>query len=268
VLTQAERVGRTPLIVRARSVSWNPPLATYSIVHVIYGDFKDDTIVLDRSWEPAHDPPDLINLGREVVLELRPVTPAVTNAATVNYQAWGISYVADRSEPEIIQSIADGSAFQVSKSVRVADQMRDIQLIVRAKLEQINDGEFKWKIVRALKGTAATETLIIGDELFRQRARTIVADRARRQAEPPSTRETGSTTRPSATPDQAVAIDVESRRLIEAELKDLPEAILFLDQAQGQPDAIHARLRYRTYDDGQKNLDALEARISSGLNLP
>jgi hypothetical protein len=289
MLDISDRVGRSPLIVRCRLAHWNSPLAQYNISDVIFGDYPDKTITLDLSGEldammhsaryqlkqqTGKEPTDAevmaeaknslgVDMGRDLILELRPIPNGPGHADGMKYIRTGQSFDVppqhrlDDVEDEMIKVIADGSAFEphVQPGDVLRENIADAQLIVRATLVQIDAGESKWKIARILKGNAKTDVLILNNQFFRSRAKAIVAHTARRQSHL-----TNSPITATEVPDFAVNMEID--HLIKGELTPAKDAILFVDQVKVNIDAIHGRLRHRAYEDNQKpKLDALERAI-------
>ena len=275
--TLTQLVGRSPFWVRARLMSLDGAIAHYRVVYPIYGDFPDATFTVDLSDSPT-DPRESAGPNtKDLVIELRPV-PADSKPGTewgrlaaegIKYQRLASAYRADEAEAEILQAVTDGSAFDIVPR-RISQMFIEAPVVVRAQLVKTEGGalgESTWKITRVLRGDAGIsrpDTLIIDDQFFRQRAKAIVAAAERKQ-HAPSTAMSDSTegARTSTSQPAPALVDSEINRLIDAELKPGAEAILFLDQVQTQGETLHARLRYRDYEDATRHrLDDLEDSVA------
>jgi hypothetical protein len=251
--TLAEELGRSLLYVRCHLTHVAFPLATYTVVYPIYGNLPEKTFTIDLSFDPAdvaaREAAGAIP-GSDMIIELHPIPKnnRIAANAGLKYQKGSTWYLADKAEAQILHCLTDGSAFDLSTRY-IAQQLIPTPLAVRAQLIEFTPNQSKWKIIRVLKGDAKPQTLILDNQFFRQRASAIVASAARKQNPSPTTQ---------PIPSQ---IDAETTRLTNAELLPHIEAILFIDQVQSQPDALHGRLRYRAYNDNQ-NLDKLERAIT------
>ena len=292
LLSLEDRIGRAPLIVRAKPIGWNGGIVGFAVLHVVYGTCADKTIKLDMSTEigfrlqkardkmnkegveePAEADPTEQALaeggvvkGKDLILFLRPLPGHPAAGQDVKFLSCGMSFDVpqrfslDQHEKAIIQAIAQGKYLEPHPQPGdvLAERMEQATLIVRATLTKVGDNGATWKIIRTLKGQADKDAVLVDLDLFRLRAEAIVRHALRTGA---------SATRPTPPPSPQeidARIAREARRLMQAELIPGREAILFVDECKPTDDGVHGRLRHRLYGTQEnRNLDELEEAIAN-----
>ena len=290
-LISEQVLGSVSLVARARVAGWDNGIIRYNVVHVIYGNFADQSVLVDYSGviesskggvrtqageDLGHEPTPIefeeyvlkqsgIEKGREMILFLisrptRPVQPRMYLQLGAYYDlppAHGM----DDAEDRIIRIIADGGYLSPSfpqPADFLGQHIRAADLIVRAQLSQVTETDSRWTVSAVIKGQTQEKTLILPHDLFRLRAQAIIQHRRQ-------------TTQPATEPSLEEQIAAEMNRLLKAELVPNLQAILFVSDPKVEGQTVKANLLQRIYEDasGQRLDEAVRViRAAEAHQLP